>query len=62
MRGGAHGTHLAEEAGEGSLPITRNAALSQPQWGSMKYVVAIIKPFKFDAVRDALTRLGVRCM
>jgi nitrogen regulatory protein PII len=28
----------------------------------MKYVVAIIKPFKFDAVRDALTGLGTRCM
>ncbi|HKT18763.1 MAG TPA: P-II family nitrogen regulator [Stellaceae bacterium] len=28
----------------------------------MKYVVAIIKPFKFDAVRDALTKLGIQGM
>jgi len=28
----------------------------------MKYVVAIIKPFKFDEVRDALTKLGVQGM
>jgi nitrogen regulatory protein P-II 2 len=26
----------------------------------MKYVIAIIKPFKFDEVRDALTKLGVQ--
>jgi nitrogen regulatory protein P-II 2 len=26
----------------------------------MKFVVAIIKPFKLDAVRDALTRIGVQ--
>jgi nitrogen regulatory protein P-II 2 len=28
----------------------------------MKYVVAVIKPFKFDEVRDALTRLGIQGM
>jgi len=28
----------------------------------MKYVVAIIKPFKFDDVRNALTKLGVEGM
>jgi len=28
----------------------------------MKYVVAIIKPFKFDEVRDALTKLGIQGM
>jgi nitrogen regulatory protein P-II 2 len=26
----------------------------------MKFVVAIIKPFKFDEVRDALTKIGVQ--
>lgn len=28
----------------------------------MKYVIAIIKPFMLDAVRDALTELGVQGM
>ena len=28
----------------------------------MKYVVAIIKHFKFDEVRDALTKLGIQGM
>ena len=28
----------------------------------MKYIVAIIKPFKFDDVRNALTKLGVEGM
>jgi len=28
----------------------------------MKYVIAVIKPFKFDEVRDALTKLGVQGM
>src|SRR5262245_35302792 len=28
----------------------------------MKYVIAIIKPFKFDEVRDALTKIGVQGM
>ena len=28
----------------------------------MKYIVAIIKPFKFDEVRNALTKLGVEGM
>jgi nitrogen regulatory protein P-II 2 len=28
----------------------------------MKYVVAVIKPFKLDEVREALTRLGVHGM
>lgn len=28
----------------------------------MKYVIAVIKPFKFDDVRDALTKLGIQGM
>lgn len=28
----------------------------------MKYVIAVIKPFKFDEVRDALTKIGVEGM
>ena len=28
----------------------------------MKLIIAIIKPFKLDAVRDALTALGVQCL
>jgi nitrogen regulatory protein P-II 2 len=28
----------------------------------MKYVIAVIKPFKFDEVRDALTKLGIQGM
>jgi nitrogen regulatory protein P-II 2 len=35
-----------------------------PKWGSnsMKIVMAIIKPFKLDEVRDALTAIGVHGM
>jgi nitrogen regulatory protein P-II 2 len=29
---------------------------------AMKFVVAVIKPFKLDEVRDALTRIGVHGM
>jgi nitrogen regulatory protein P-II 2 len=28
----------------------------------MKYVIAVIKPFKFDEVREALTKVGVEGM
>jgi len=28
----------------------------------MKIVMAIIKPFKLDEVRDALTKIGVQCL
>jgi len=34
-----------------------------PNWGSsMKFVTAIIKPFKLDEVREALSALGVQGM
>jgi nitrogen regulatory protein P-II 2 len=39
-------------------PFSTGAA----QRGAMKLVIAIIKPFKLDDVRDALTRIGVHGM
>jgi len=33
-----------------------------PGRGTMKLVIAVIKPFKLDEVRDALTRIGVHGM
>ena len=38
---------------------TRGTADNQPEH-AMKIVMAIIKPFKLDEVRDALTAVGVR--
>src|SRR5262245_59821817 len=35
---------------------------ASPGSASMKLVIAIIKPFKLDEVRDALTKLGVSGM
>jgi nitrogen regulatory protein P-II 2 len=39
-----------------------DAPLHVPGKISMKLVIAIIKPFKLDEVRDALTRIGVHGM
>src|SRR5215470_5910289 len=39
------------------LPTTQAAAVSRG--ASMKLITAIIKPFKLEDVRDALTKLGV---
>jgi nitrogen regulatory protein P-II 2 len=39
----------------------RNAGHPQEQrWSRMKIVMAIIKPFKLDEVRDALTAIGIQ--
>jgi nitrogen regulatory protein P-II 2 len=38
------------------------AALQKKQGGEMKLLIAIIKPFKIDEVRDALSNLGVQGM
>jgi len=36
---------------------------NRPKWGtSMKFITAIIKPFKLDEVREALSALGVQGM
>ena len=37
-----------------------NAALEKPGSQKMKLIVAVIKPFKLDDVREALTPLGVQ--
>src|ERR1041384_1990374 len=39
--------------------MRRRAAFCVTERGSMKIVVAIIKPFKLEEVRDALTAIGV---
>src|SRR5262249_22256827 len=47
----------------GTLPTRRPVGVSRDRkGGSMKIVVAIIKPFKLDEVRDALTTIGVHGM
>src|SRR5947207_8223931 len=44
-----------------TLPLSARSVVSGPKRGSkpMKIVMAIIKPFKLDEVRDALTAAGV---
>jgi nitrogen regulatory protein P-II 2 len=37
-----------------------NGAEAKGDYGAMKLVMAVIKPFKLDEVRDALTPLGVQ--
>jgi nitrogen regulatory protein P-II 2 len=37
----------------------RAALISTPTGGNMKFVTAIIKPFKLDEVREALSAIGV---
>jgi nitrogen regulatory protein P-II 2 len=41
---------------------TRRVAVNSIAGGNMKLIFAIIKPFKLDDVRDALTKLGVTGM
>jgi nitrogen regulatory protein P-II 2 len=45
-------------AGRRSASLSRKAAAKEIE--TMKIVTAIIKPFKLDDVRDALTRIGVQ--
>ena len=40
----------------------RSAWPTRPGKEAMKLVIAVIKPFKLDEVRDALTRLGIHGM
>jgi nitrogen regulatory protein P-II 2 len=41
----------------------KNCATGAPGGSqAMKLVIAVIKPFKLDEVRDALTRIGIDCM
>src|SRR5438045_2158748 len=40
----------------------RSASRSEGEGTSMKLVIAIIKPFKLDEVRDALSAIGVQGM
>lgn len=50
------GTAFAVEAHAGAVPAKRT------QGTGMKFIIAIIKPFKLDEVRDALSALGVAGM
>src|SRR3546814_6359204 len=44
-------------------PFRRNAKLADAFWSpTMKMLIAIIKPFKLDAVREALADIGVQGM
>ena len=51
---GWHGSCCVCEAGDGSGAIKTGAC--------MKFIIAIIKPFKLDEVREALSALGVAGM
>jgi len=42
------------------LEVTFPSAAEREQDGAMKLVMAVIKPFKLDEVREALTPLGVQ--
>ena len=55
---------LALAAAGATLPESARAVVSGPKRGikPMKIVMAIIKPFKLDEVRDALTAIGVHGM
>src|SRR5918996_2409187 len=54
----SHGVRAAEHGGRSAFPRDRMKRGKQP----MKIVMAIIKPFKLDEVRDALTAIGVHGM
>jgi nitrogen regulatory protein P-II 2 len=52
---------IRRHARAGVLPsIVRPTARGQRQEHEMKFIMAIIKPFKLDEVREALTALGVQ--
>ncbi len=46
----------------GEAPFSCGPRRYRKGYGYMKQVIAIIKPFKLDAVREALTALGVHGM
>src|ERR671918_554075 len=54
----SHGVRAAEHGGRSAFPRDRMKRGKEP----MKIVMAIIKPFKLDEVRDALTGIGVHGM
>src|SRR5262245_20350393 len=63
--GRAAGPGLDRRSGRGLMRIRKPAAGSRGRrhWGAgMKLVIAIIKPFKLEDVRDALTGLGINGM
>ena len=53
---------LAANRRAASLPSTLKKAIQRHEGLTMKLVVAIIKPFKLDEVRQALTAIGVHGM
>jgi nitrogen regulatory protein P-II 2 len=59
-----HGRTARRSAGQGEIRRGRCRQRARRPSGkaNMKIVVAIIKPFKLDEVRDALTNLGVHGM
>jgi nitrogen regulatory protein P-II 2 len=49
----------AEPLARGLIPLLEQSRAPEAGKDSMKIVMAIIKPFKLDEVRDALTAVGV---
>jgi nitrogen regulatory protein P-II 2 len=41
-------------------PLHRSRAMEREEISHMKIVMAVIKPFKLDEVRDALTKIGIQ--
>jgi nitrogen regulatory protein P-II 2 len=54
----SHGLRAAERRCRSAFRVTGRSGEKEP----MKIVMAIIKPFKLDEVRDALTGIGVHGM
>ena len=44
------------------LPFVRREKPGEPKGAQMKFIIAIIKPFKLDEVREALGSIGVAGM
>jgi nitrogen regulatory protein P-II 2 len=42
------------------FPLYRSRAMRRQEISHMKIVMAVIKPFKLDEVRDALTKIGIQ--
>src|ERR1700761_6119120 len=42
------------------FPLHRSRAMRRQEISHMKIVMAVIKPFKLDEVRDALTKIGIQ--
>ncbi len=65
---GTRGCPFPWSAGSGFLPMhkrgdaVRNCEPQEPKGTKVKLIIATIKPFKLEEVREALTAIGVRGM